>query len=431
MTKKWTRGVSIIGAAYTPFGDVLETPEIKGMTYRELLSWAALEALESAGITPKDVDSLLVAHYQTEPVKTQSIQAVAAEWLGIKTKPSVKYETACSSGASGVRLAGSLIASGLDDIVLLTGVEILNSVIDENLLEYRKQPAVRVPIDPNDQFDFVSNGFDQAYFQPLAFDLLGGLSAFPILAYAKKHGLTVDQVDEAQSAASISLRRNAARNPRAWHRKEFAEIAQEAGFDDVMDYMKSTTHNPFVSWPVRALHLYSVADGAAALVLCPAEDAKKYTGNPVDVLGVGLASGLTYYADPLNLPTEKSALEQAYAMADLNPKEIDYLGLHDCMVHQHITVSEMAGYFAPGEAWQAIIEGRTAFDGDKPINTHGGCPSMGNTYDASGIAEIGEAVLQMRGECDQRQIDPLPKTAVCHALGSGPSFGATVLRRRE
>jgi len=427
---KWARGVSIIGAAYTPFGNVLETPEIKGMTYRELLSWAALEALERAGITPKDVDSLVVAHFQGEPVKTQSTHAVAAEWLGLKKKPSVKYETACASGASGIRLAGSLVASGVDDIVLLAGAEILNSVIDEKPLEYRKQPAARLAIDPNDQFDFVLNGFDQAYMQPFAFDVLAGLFAFPALAYAKKYGLTVDQVDEAQSAASISLRRNAARNPRACHRKEFAEIAREAGFSSVMDYMKSS-HNPYICWPVRALHVGLGVDGAAALVLCPAEDSKKYTKTPVDVLGVGVAAGLTYYADPLDLPTEKSAFEQAYKMANLNPKEIDYLGLHDCGIYQHFTVSETAGYFAPGEAWRAIIEGRTAFDGDKPINTHGGCPSMGNPYDVAGIAEICEAVLQMRGECDRRQIDPPPKVAVMNAIGCGPTYGVTVLRGRQ
>jgi acetyl-CoA acetyltransferase len=134
---------------------VLETPEIKGMTYRELLPWAALEALEKAGIAPKDLDPLPVVHYQTETVKTQSTHAVAAEWLGLKKKPSVKSETARGSGASGIRLEGSLIASGIDDIVLLVGAEILNSVIDEKLLEYRTQPAVRLPIDPNNQCDFV------------------------------------------------------------------------------------------------------------------------------------------------------------------------------------------------------------------------------------------------------------------------------------
>jgi acetyl-CoA C-acetyltransferase len=426
----WARGVSIIGAAYTTFGNVLVTPEIKGMTYRELLSWAALDALESAGIAPQNVDSLVVAHYQTEPVKTHSMHAVAAEWLGLKEKPSIRYETACASGASGVRLAGSLVASGIDDIVLLVAAEVLNSSLDEEPLKYRKQPAARRPLNPMDQFDFVSAGFDQAYFQPIAFDTVAGLSAFAVLAYAKRHGLTIEQVDQAQSAAAVSLRRAAARNPKAYQQKEYVEIAQTAGFDDVMEFMRSR-FNPWVSWPVRTCHVYTVADGAAALVLCPAENAKRYSDRPVDVAGVGISAGLPYHPDPLEVPAEKAALQQAFDTAALNPEEIDYLGIHDSTVHQHITVPEMMGYLEPGQAWQAIIEGRTAFDGDKPINTHGGCTSMGNAYGASGIAEIGEAVLQMRGECGDRQIDPPPKVAATHALGSGPSYGATVLRSRR
>jgi acetyl-CoA C-acetyltransferase len=427
---KWARGVSIIGAGYTTFGNVLVTPEIKGMTYRELLSWAALEALESAGITPKDVDSLVVAHYQTEPVKTHSMHAVAAEWLGLKEKPSIRYETACASGASGVRLAGSLVASGIDDIVLLVGAEVVNSAIDEKPLEYRKQPAVRRPLNPMDQFDFVSGGFDQAYFQPIAFDMVAGLSSFAVLAYAKRYGLTVQQMDEAQSAAAVNLRRNAAKNPKAYQRTEYADIARKAGFDDVMEFMRSR-FNPWVSWPVRTCHVYTVADGAAALVLCPAEDARRYTPRPVDVVGVGTSAGLPYHRDPLDMPAEQAALRQAFDMASLKPEEIEYLGVHDSTVHQNITVAEMTGYLEPGQAWRAMIEGRTAFDGDKPMNTHGGCTSMGNAYGASGIAEIGEAVLQMRGECGERQIDPPPKVAVTHALGSGPSFGVTVLGSRE
>lgn len=427
---KWSRGVSIIGAAYTPFGNLLETPAVKGMTYRELLSWAALEALESAGITSKEVDSLLISHFQSETVKTQCTHAVAAEWLGLKTKPSLKYETACASGGTGARLAGSLIASGVDDIVLLAGAEVLNSVIDEDLTEYRKQPAKRLPIHPDQQIDFVRNGFDQAYLQPIAMNLGAGFAAFPVLAYAKKYGLTIEQVDEAQSAAAINLRYNASRNPRAYCRKEYKDIAREAGFNNVMEYMKSQ-YNPWVTWPVRASHVHVPADGAAALVFCATESAKKYTKNPIDVAGVGLASGFPFQIDPLNLVIEQSAFAQAYTMADLNPQEIDYLAVHDCYIHHHFTVSEVAGYFGPGEAWRAIIDGRTTFDGDRPINTHGGCPSMGNAYDISGIAEIAEAVLQMRGECDQRQMDPPPKCAVTHAAGSGPSYGITVLRRKE
>jgi acetyl-CoA C-acetyltransferase len=426
MKKEWSRGVSIIGAAYTPFGNVLETPEIKGMTYRELISWAVLEALESAGITPKDIDSLLVANYQPEPIKTHCIHAVAADWLGLRKKPSVTFETACVGGITGIRLAGSLIASGIDDIVVVVATEILNSIIDETP-EYRKHPAARKSIDFMEQLENVYTGFDQAYLQPLALDF-GGAN-FVAQAYVKKYGLTLEQLDETNNATAISMRRNAARNPRAFKRQEYAEIAREAGFSDVMSYMKSS-YNPSIAWMVRIAHTYPTADGAAALVLCPADDAKRYTQNPVDITGVGIAAGLNYEADQLNRSTEWSAFKQAYKMADLNPEEIDYLALHDCFIQQHFCVSEMAGYFQPGEAWKAIIEGRTAFDGDKPISTHGSCLSMGNAYDASGVAEIAETVLQMRGECDQRQINPRPKCSVVHATGAGSTFGVTVLRGR-
>jgi len=427
---KWTRGVSIIGASYTPFGNLLNTPALMGMTYRELLSWAAFEALENANITPKDVDSLLVANYQSETINTHATNAVAAEWLGLKQKPSLHFETACASGATGVRTAGSLIASGIDDIVLLVGVEIFNSMMDEETGIYRKQPAKRVSLDPVRWQDFVTYGFDQAYIHPFAFDLSAGMYVFPIEAYMQKYGLNFDQIEEAQSSAAISLRRNAARNPRAWFREEYSEIAKREGFSNALEYMKSDK-NPFINWPARVSHMQVMADGAAALVLCPTEKAKQYTKTPVEVIGVGHGAGYSYNKDHLHLPTEMAAFDQAYKMADLNPKDIEYLGLHDCSVHQHFTVSEMAGYFEPGEAWKAIVEGRTAFDGDKPINTHGGCPSMGNVGPISGIAEIGEAVMQMRGECGDRQMKKPPKVAVCHALGAGPDYGVTVLKKED
>lgn len=425
--RKWTRGVSIIGAAYTNFGNVLETPEIKGMTYRELLCNAALGAMEDAGITPKDVDSLLVNQTQSQTVQTLTTNAVAAQWLGMSKKPSVRYESACTSGAAGVRLAGSLIASGMDDIVLVVGVEILNSVLVEKEKEFRKQPGARAPIDRAYQSEIIMDCWDQAYIQPFT---LGGTGVTsPLFPYAKKYGVTFEQLDEARNAAAINLRRNAARNPKAMLRTEYKDIAREAGFSDEREYLRSPQFNPFVNTITRISQFYVPADGAAALILCPSEDAKKYTKTPVDVIGIGTASGTPYDPDPYSLPSEKSAFDQAYKMANLNPKDIEYLSMHDVLVEQHIYSSEKAGYFAPGEAWKAIIEGRTAFDGDKPINTHGGCPSMGNAYGISGIVEIGEAVLQMKGECGERQIRP-PKIAVAHNMGGGPSYGVTVLERR-
>ncbi len=427
---KWARGVSIIGAAYTPFGNVLETPAIKGMTYQDLISWAALEALQNAGITPNDVDSLAVANFQSETIKAHSLNTVMAEWLGIKTKPSITFETACASGAAGLRMAGSMIASGMDDIVLLVGTEIFNSVVDDDLEEYRKQPAVRVPLDRNIWQDFVTYGFDQAYVLPIDFDVSSSMYAFPMQAYAKKYGLTPDQLDDALNATVVNNRRNAAKNPRAWLREEISVEAKNAGFSSEQEYLKSK-YNPFVCWPLRSLQMAKMADGASALVLCASDKAKKYSKNPIELTGVGHAAGYYYEPDSINLSSEMAAFDQAYKMSGINPKDIEYLGLHDCCTHTHITVSEMAGYFAPGEAWKAVLEGRTAFDGDKPINTGGGCSSMGNVGPTSGIAEIGEAFMQMRGECGDRQMKNPPKVSVCHALGGGPNFGVTVLEKKD
>jgi len=297
---------------------VLETPEIKGMTYWELLATAALGALENAGITPKDVDSLLVNQVQTQTVQTLTTNAVAAHWLGMTQKPSVRYETACSSGASGIRLAGSMIASGIDDIVLIVGAEILNSVGVEKENEFRKQPGIRQPIDRHYQSEIIMDCWDQAYIQPFT---LGGTGiTSPLFPYAERYGVTFDQLDEARNAAAINLRRNAARNPKAMLRTEYKDIAKEAGFSDEREYLRSPQFNPFVNTITRISQFYVPADGASALVLCASEDAKKYTKTPVDVIGIGAASGSPYSADPYALPPETSAFDQAYKMANLDPQ---------------------------------------------------------------------------------------------------------------
>jgi len=431
MSRHWQRGVSIVGVGYTPFGSVLESPELKGMTERELLSWAVLEAVQDTGITIKNVDSLIVSNYLNDTLKSKDIQAVANEWLGLQKKPSFKIEAACGAPISGIMLAGSLIASGIVDIVVVSAVNILTSMIDENVPKYRKQPAIRVPADPDLLSDRLAWGNDQAYVNPIAPDVAGAYAAIPALAYAQRYGLTLEQLDDALSAAVVSLRRNAVRHPRGVIKEEYKDLAKKAGFSDVMEYMRSTKYNPYVSWPIRTSHLWTTADGAAALVLCPTEDAHKYTNKPpVEVSGVAVAAGNPFTLHDL-LDHYYDTYKQAYSMANLDPTEIDYFGCHDWSVHYHLLDSEAAGYIPKGQAWKYIIDGRTAFDGDKPINTHGGEIAFGNAFDPASIVDIAEPVQQMRGECGDRQIHPFPKCAVVRALGVGIPTGVVVLRKKE
>ncbi len=418
------RGVSIIGVGCTPFGNVLETPEIKDMTERELFAWAALEAMEDAGVEARDIDAFYIAHCMDETLSHQyAAYAMVADWIGMRNKPGFHHETACSSTNAGLRHAVITVASGLHDIVLSGGIEITNSRPMEG-----KPAHMREALSPAELWYRTNYGADQAYWYP------GGLSVasicdFCCMAYAKKYGLTLEQIEETLTAAAISNRRNGVRNPLATMAKtEFAEEAKEHGFDDLKEYMKSK-YNPRLGTIMRAFHAAIPVDGASALIVCPTDMAKSFTDSPIDVIGFGSSVAIPYHEVEAMWEVEKEAFAQAYKMAKLNPyRDIDYMHVHDCMVNTHFTVTETGGYFRPGEAWGAIIEGRTAFDGEKPISTTGGRTSMGHAWSASAGAEITEAVRQMREQCGDRQIKPTPEVSVIHNLGHGLHCNVSVLR---
>ncbi len=441
---KWARGVSIIGVGQSKYGSVLEDPDLKGMTEKELLSWAVLEALKDAGVTPRDVDSVIVGSFMPETIRQKCIQTVANSWLGLDTKPGVSINAACGACVSGIRMAGSQIASGLDDIVVVSSTSILTSIVDEDLPRYVKQPAARKPI-PIDLFSYyLFCGFDGGYFNPISGP--GGipvLAGIPALDYAKKYGLSPDQLDDALNGAAVSLRRGAVRHPKSavYKQEEFKDLAKKNGFSDVMNYMKSN-HFPYFDWPIRLSHYSLICDGAAALVLCATEDAKKYTTKPpIEVSGIGVAAGYIVgphapgwsAASPAleQHPMDESIKKQAYSMAGLDPSELDYVGMHDWSLHFHLWDPEILGYIPPGKAWQYLADGRTAFDGDKPMQTHGGECHFGNCFDPASVTDVIEAVQQMRGECGERQIQRTPKCAAVVGTGTGSIRGITVLRRKE
>lgn len=418
------RSVSIIGVGCTPFGNVLETPEIKGMTERELFAWAALEAMEDAGVEARDIDVFYIAHCMPETMSHQfGSYAMVADWIGMRNKPGFHHETACSSTNSGLRHAVIDVASGAHDIVISGGVEITSSRPMEGKPAHMREPM------PQPELWYRTNyGADQAYWYPSGLSV-PSICDFACMAYAKKYGLTLEQIEDTLNAAAISNRRNALRNPLATtYQKEFPDEAREHGFSNVHDYMKSN-FNPKLGTIMRAFNAATVVDGASALIVCPTEMARSFTDHPIDVIGFGSAVAIPYHEVEAIQEVEKEAFAQAYKMAKINPyQDIDYMHVHDCMVNTHFTTTEAGGYFRPGEAWRAIQEGRTTFDGDKPLSTTGGRTSMGHAWSASAGAEIAEAVRQMREQCGTRQIKPTPEVSVIHNIGHGLQCNIVVLR---
>ena len=115
-------------------------------------------------------------------------------------------------------------------------------------------------------------------------------------------------------------------------------------------------------------------------------------------------------------------------MTGVDSSKIDLFFANDFIITSHLIAAEIAGYLPEGEGWKYVCEGRTAYDGDKPINTNGGRTSFGHAHAASGLADLYEAVKQMRGECGDRQVKKLPEYTMLRGFGGGQNVTAAILK---
>jgi len=420
----YSRSVSIIGVGCTPFMYTLDTPETDGLTEGELFGYAALDAMQDAGVEAKDIDFYF--HGQASPKMgsdylTPNMQV--ADWFGMRGKGSIHHSEACCTGYLALDQAVNAVASGKFDIVLSGCVEMADSLPVPGMpAHFRKKFSME---------EFLATTvwiYDRAYTRPF---LSGPVIVFDDAAalYAKENKLSESQIDDVLNAMSINNRRNAAKAPLALCRKEYKDLAAEAGFGDVMDYMRSP-HNPKMGEYLRVSGMELKCDGAAAVIVCPTEMASRFKQKPVKVLGIGNAA---FEGSQVHLETRgtQEAVRQVYELTKVRPEEIDLFYANDFIITSHLISAEIAGYLPKGEGWKYIMEGRTAYDGDKPINTNGGRTSFGHAHAASGLADLYEAVKQMRGQCGERQVKRLPRTTMLRGFGGGQNLSATILRTAD
>lgn len=422
--KRWTlsRGVSIVGVGYTPFGLIGKSPEIKDFTERELVSMAFMEALQDARLEAKDVDAFFVAQYMAETLSSSnSVAGLYADWMGLRLKPGFHMEGACCSSTLTLRNAVQMVASSTADIALSCAVETTSSSPVPG-----KPAHIREQMPTDVLWEKTMYGCDHGYLYwagtPTSFD---GCA----LNYAKRHGLTLEQLDDVLNMSAYNNRRAGVLNPKAvMATKTFEEEAAEHGMKSGMDFLRSD-FNPKFSVSARFLHCAATCDGASAIIVMADDLVKKYglEDRAVKVAGFGTAA-----ATSASQPEQyESAIKQAYAMAGItDPRhELDYFSPHDCLIARQFTQSEAAGFFDPGEAWKYILEGRTAFDGDRIFHTSGGRSSMGHAWAASAGAEVAEAVIQMRGEAGARQANHPINSAMIMNEGAGPNVNVTILKK--
>jgi acetyl-CoA C-acetyltransferase len=188
-----------------------------------------------------------------------------------------------------------------------------------------------------------------------------------------------------------------------------------------------------VADPLRLFDCSPITDGAAAVILCPLELAKtKFKKHPpIAVIGTGAATDTIALHDREDLTSFRStelAAEQAYKMAGVGPNDISLAEVHDCFTIAEVSVTEALGFFPAGKGGEAAANGLTALNGKKPVNTSGGLKSKGHPVGATGIAQIIELALQLRGEAGERQLKN-PRVGLAQNMGgSGGSAIVHILK---
>jgi acetyl-CoA C-acetyltransferase len=218
------------------------------------------------------------------------------------------------------------------------------------------------------------------------------------------------------AAVAVKNHANGAKNPDA-HMKKVITIDQ------------ALNGKPVAS-PLTVYDCSLVSDGAASVILCPLDRARDFTGKPVRVLGIAQTSdyvALDRKEDITTFRAVKTAAEKAYAMAGVGPGEINVAEVHDCFTIAEIVAIEDLGFVEKGCGGFFSAAGRTALHGDKPVNTSGGLKAKGHPVGATGVAQICDLVLQIRGEAGDRQVAKHEIGLAQNLGGSGASCVVTIL----
>jgi acetyl-CoA C-acetyltransferase len=380
--------VAIAGIGKTPFG------ALAGEDIRSLAAAAARKCLENAGVAPSEVEAFHLGNFAGPSFVGQNHLApyVAGE-VGITGVPCTRFEAACASSGAAFFHAWSAVAAGIYDIVLAVGVEKMTS-----------QATSRV-----------------AEILAAAGDTCGEMRAgatFPALfaMIARRHmhefGTTRDQL----AAVAVKNHANGALNPDAHLRKP---ITREQALNG----------KPVAS-PLTVFDCSLVSDGAAAALLMPLDMARDRVAKPVAVRGIAQTSdqvALDRKESITSFPAVALAGQKAYRMAGCGPGDIEFAELHDCFTIAEIIALEDLGFVAKGEGGPLSEAGHTALGGKLPVNTSGGLKSKGHPVGATGVAQLCDLVLQMRGEAGPRQVARRSRGLAQNLGGSGATCVVTIL----
>jgi len=378
--------VAIVGVGIHPFG---RHPQRSG---REQGAYAARAALADAGIGWRDVQFAFGGSHEAG-----NADALVAD-LGLTGIEFINVSNGCATGGSALAMADRAIRSGAYDVGMAIGFD--------------KHPAGAFNADPSEY------GLDQWYGEA---GLMLTTQFFAMKLQRYLHDHDIDPVVLSMIAAKAY--RNGSLNPNAWRRNPVS--------------LEEIASAQMVSDPLTKFMFCSPAEGAVALVLCRADMVDRFAQPAVQLRSCVMRSrqyGTFEVFSPSLSPVRSDgpttfAARAAFEHAGIGPDEIDVAQIQDTESGAELMHMAETGLCAHGEQYDLISTGATEIGGRRPINTDGGCLANGEPIGASGLRQVHENVVQLRGQAGARQVPGEPKTAFTHVYGAPGISACTVLSR--
>lgn len=328
----------------------------------EIFSEAAQLALAGSD----ELDALYIGVMNPEEFTGDSnIASLIADAVGLTGVPATRVETASSAGAAALMTGFQAIASGYYRRVLV--------LAGEKMTHLSTSATTRIlaeVIDPRER---------------LCGATMPALAAMITEKYRQKFHLSEARLENMLCSIALKNHGNGAKNPSAQFQRA---ISRETYFG-----------SKWIATPLRLYDCAPITDGAAAVVL---------TREPSDVRlsGVGQGTGVLSLQDRevfTSFPSTQIAAKRAYAMANTEPRGIDFAEVHDAFTPFEIISTEDLGFFPAGKGGDAAFEGKTTIEGALPINLSGGLKARGHPVGASGLAQVVEVTKTLRGERPSRR----------------------------
>ncbi len=378
--------VAIIGIGIHPFG------RTDGVTGLEQGVVAARKALADAGLEWSDM------HFAYGGTGAAEKPDTMVSKLGLTGLQFINVSNGCATGGSALQSAYMAIKSGMFDIGVAVGFD--------------KHPRGAFTVDPE------GSGLGKWY-GDVGMALTPQFFGMKIQRYMHEFGISEDTL----TRVAVKNFKNGAMNENAWRREAFT-------FEQVAE-------SPMVCAPLRKYMFCSPAEGGCAMILCRADKAKEYTSNPIYL---NAAVVKTRNFGSFEVFSQNQALERAdaptvqasraaFEMAGVGPEDIDVAQLQDTESGAEVMHMSENGFCADGDQEKWLAEGWTEIDGKLPVNTDGGCIANGEPIGASGLRQVYEIALQLRGEAGQRQVPNDPKVGYTHVYGAPGLSGVTILSR--